>query len=85
MSMIKFRDQVLRCRNLKTYPSRFKLGDLILGPGGQLLEVVTVQRDCPIWESNHKTKTAVVFLTENKQLVPVDDLKGQFDVYRVSA
>jgi hypothetical protein len=81
---IKFHDKVLKCRHVKTYPSRFRLGDLLIGPGGMILEVVTVQSDCPIWESKYKTKTAVVFRTESGQIIPISEMKGEFDVYRLS-
>ncbi len=79
---IKFRDQIINCRQVKTTPSHFKLGDIVMGPGGNLLEVKTVQNDCPVWESNTRTKCAVVFETDARVMIPVPGISGTFTVFR---
>lgn len=82
---ITFADKVIKCRTVKTCPSKFKLRDLLIGPGGTLLQVVTVQKDCPIWEDSRKTKTAVVFETEDHTIVPVSEMHGYYEVLRPCA
>ena len=82
MTDITFAGQLLQCRKVHTYPSRFKLGDILIGPGGNLLKVVTVQCNIPVWEDNHKVKTAVVFETQDKTIVPVPGINGVFDILR---
>lgn len=79
---IKFANELLDCRSVQTYPSHFRLGDILIGPEGMLLKVVTVQPNCPIWESSTKTKTAVVLKTEDGQIVPTTDLSGTYSLLR---
>lgn len=78
---IRFGDQLLNCRQLTTYPSRFKLGDIVLGPNGILLKVVTVQT-VPYFEDLNKYKTVVIFETANHEVIPVNGLTGQFNLFR---
>lgn len=82
MTSIRFRDEDIRVRNIHTRPSRFKLGDILLGPGGMMLKVVTVQPAVPYIENINHYKTVVIFETEDKQLVPVNGMDGEYDVYR---
>lgn len=79
---VKFAGDIVNCRSVKTYPSHFRLGDILIGPEGTLLKVVTVQTGCPIWESTTKTKTAVVLETEDGSLVPTTNLSGQYELLR---
>ena len=79
---IKFRGNVLDCRKVVTSPGRFRLGDIVLGPEGNLLEVKTIQKDCPIFESMTRTKCVVVFETESGACVPVNGIAGTFTVFR---
>ncbi len=82
MTEILFAGNILKCRNVKTYPSRFRLGDILVGPNGTLLKVVTVQSGCPVWEDSRKTKTAVVFELQDRTIVPVPEMHGQYNVLR---
>jgi hypothetical protein len=79
---IVFKDEKIDARVIKAYPRKFKLGDFIVGPTGELLKVVTVQNNCPMWESNTKTKTVVIFKSAADVLIPVNGLSGLFDVLR---
>lgn len=79
---IKFRGKIESCRRISTTPGRFKLGDIVMGPNGMLLEVKTVQRDCPVWESNNRSKCVVVFETEDGTCVPVDNISGNYTLFR---
>ncbi len=79
---IVFKDKSINARMVKTYPRKFKLGDFLVGPTGELLEVVTVQTDVPMWESPTKTKTVVIFKSAADTIIPVNGLTGMFNVLR---
>ncbi len=79
---IQFAGDILECRQIDTEPSRFKLGDIVVGPNGNLLKVITVQKDCPMWESTRRVFTAFLFETETHTKVPVRNLHGTFHVLR---
>lgn len=79
---IKYGNELIDTRLVKTFPRKFKLGDFILGPNGEPLKVVTVQNDVPVWESTRKTKTVVIFKSAAGTIIPVNGLSGQFDVLR---
>lgn len=79
---VRFADEIINCRSVNCMPSKFKLGDILVGPNGILLKVVTVQKDCPIWESTHRTKCAVVFELQDRTIVPVPEMHGQYNVLR---
>lgn len=79
---IRFGNKTVDARIVRTYPSKFKLGDFIIGPSGEPLEIVTVQKDCPLWESNTKTKTVVIFKSATGTIIPVNGLSGVFEVMR---
>ena len=72
----------MRCRQIETKPSRFRIGDIISGPMGMLLKVLTVQVGCPVWESNHHFTTAVFLENENNLEIPIQDMQGTYTVYR---
>jgi hypothetical protein len=79
---IVFKDEQINARVVKTYPRKFKIGDFLVGPSGELLKVVTVQTDIPMWESSTKTKTVVIFKTAADTLIPVNGLSGTFEILR---
>ena len=79
---IKYRGEIRKVRRLSTTPGRFKLGDIVMGPDGILLEVKTVQRHCPIWESTNRSKCVVIFETESGACVPVHNIQGHFTLFR---
>lgn len=79
---LQYGNETINAKIVKTYPRKFKLGDFILGPDGNALKVVTVQNDVPIWESNSKTKTIVIFKTAAGMVVPVNGMSGLFEVLR---
>lgn len=68
---ITFGKVKFECRQVHTYPSRLRIGDMIVGPKGILLRVITVQPGCPCWESNRKTFTAVLLETEDHTVIPI--------------
>jgi hypothetical protein len=78
---IRFGNKTVDARIVRTYPSKFRLGDFIL-VNGEPIEVVTVQKDCPLWESPTKTKTVVIFKTAAGNIIPVNGLSGVFEVMR---
>lgn len=80
--IVKFRNQLVNCRALTTTPGRFKIGDLVIGPDGMILEVATVQTHVPIWESNYHSKCVVIFRTEDDDLIPVHGITGPETIYR---
>lgn len=80
--MIQYGDQSIDARMVKAPPRKFKLGDYLIGPDGNVLQVVTVQPDIPIWESNHKTKTVVIFKSAAGTIIPVNGLSGTFEIMR---
>lgn len=81
--IVKFDDQEIQVRRVKILPSHLKIDDFIEGPGGSLLRVLTVQCDCPIWESNHKTILAVLVETEQHAKIPLNGvLSGKVRIYR---
>ena len=79
---VKFGDQELNVRSVKTEPTKFRINDLLVGPDGMLLKVVTVQTGCPIWESNHKSKCVVIFENALGMVIPANGLSGQFQILR---
>lgn len=79
---ITFKDKSINARMVKAPPRKFRIGDFIVGPTGELLEVVTVQTDIPMWESNIKTKTVVIFKTAADTIIPVNGLTGIFEILR---
>lgn len=79
---IMFKDKSIEARVVKAPPRKFKLGDFLVGPTGELLQVVTVQPDCPLWESNTRTKTVVIFKTAAGTIIPVNGLNGTFEILR---
>jgi hypothetical protein len=79
---VKFGNETIDAKVIKATPRKFKLGDLIVVPGGETLRVVTVQKDIPLWESNTKTKTVVIFKSAAGTIIPVNGLFGMFDVLR---
>lgn len=80
--LVKFQGKVTDCRPLVTTPGRFKLGDLMIGPDGMILEVATVQRGVPIWESNRYCKCVVIFRDETNDIIPVHGMRGEHRIYR---
>lgn len=68
---VKFNGKSMEVRQLNTYAGKTRLNDLIVGPQGILLKVVTVQTDCPVWESNRKTFTAMLVQTEDGIQIPL--------------
>ena len=81
--IVKFAEKELQVRAHETYPSRLRPTDLLIGPGGSLLEVLTVQSNCPIWESNRTTICAVLVRTEQNKLIPLNGvLSGKVKIYR---
>ena len=79
---IVFKDKSFNARIVKAPPRKFKLGDFLVGPTGELLQVVTVQTDIPMWESHIKTKTVVIFKTAADTIIPVNGLTGTFEILR---
>lgn len=80
---ITFGNKVINCRAVpNTLPSKFKLDDIILLKGGTPVKVVTVQRDCPVWESNRACKTVVIFQDADGQLIPINGISGFYTVMR---
>lgn len=79
---IKYGNEMIQARMVKTYPSKFRIGDFLLGPDGTPLKVVTVQSQCPLWESQTKTKTVVIFQRADGMIVPVNGMQGVFSILR---
>jgi hypothetical protein len=79
---IRFNNEAVDVRTLETYPSKFKLGDIIQGPEGMLLKVATVQNDVPYFENLAKKKTVVIFNTESGVQVPINGMFGKYKVMR---
>lgn len=79
---VKFGDKTMNVRSKMVMPTRFKLNDLLVGPNGTLLQVVTVQTGCPIWESNRRTKCVIVLKSALGTLIPTDNLAGHYQVLR---
>lgn len=80
---IEFQNLVLDCRSIQVNARKLKLNDLIeVEDTGNLLKVVTVQNDCPVWESNTRLKCAIVVESEDHSIIPVSDVQGTFHVYR---
>lgn len=79
---IKFSGEVLNCKQIETYPSRARIGDLLVGPAGRLFKVLTVQPGCPVWESNTKTFCAVLVESETHETIPLRDFAGKVSLLR---
>lgn len=79
---VKFGNKELAVRSVETFPSRLKIDDLLIGPSGMLLKVLTVQPGCPIWESNRATICAVLVETESHTMIPLRNLSGKIKAYR---
>ena len=82
---IQFAGEVLNCRTLETSCGRFKVNDILTGPDGMLLKVVTVQKGCPMWESNRRTFTQLLLETEDHELIPLRAPITNTPVYRPKA
>lgn len=80
--VITFDHQRFEVRVAQIKPSQLRLGDILLGPGGNLLKVCTIQRGCPIWESNRRTENHYILETENHEMVPVRTMPEQIRVFR---
>jgi len=78
---IRFNGKTVEVKQINTYAGRCRLNDLIVGPQGILLKVVTVQPDCPVWESNRKTFTAMLVQTEDGISIPLRP-SGKISVLR---
>lgn len=81
---ITFEGQKLDVRSLDVKPGRLRIGDILLGPNGMLLKTVTVQKGCPVWESNVRTENHYIFETEDHQLIPVRKLSESVHIFRIN-
>jgi hypothetical protein len=79
---ITFANESLNCRSIETYPSRLKIGDILPGPDGVLLKVLTVQPGCPMWESNRKTFVQLLLETEDHEMIPLRGPENKVEAYR---
>lgn len=79
---IKFADEILECKQIETKPTFLRLGDILTGPEGMLLKVITVQKNCPMWESNRRTFLALLVETEDNTKIPLRNLTGKIEVLR---
>ena len=80
--VISFAGKQYDVRSIQIEPGRLRLGDIILGPGGNLLLVQTIQRNCPIWESNRRTESHYILETDSHEIVPVRTLPPKMKVFR---
>jgi ASC-1-like (ASCH) protein len=78
---IKFGERFVNARHMDLATGSVKTGDLIHF-NGELLEVVTVQRDCPMWESTRRTFTMFTCKDASQHMVPIRDLYGVVEVFR---
>lgn len=79
---VRFDNENLTVKPVTTSPGRFRFNDLLVGPDGILLKVVSVCHNAPTWESNFKTKCVVLLETENHVRFVVDSLTGKYNVMR---
>lgn len=79
---INYAGKVIDCRQVETYATRLRINDFLVGPGGVLLKVLTVQPGCPVWESNRRTKTAVLVETEDHTKIPLSEFSTSVKVLR---
>ena len=78
---VKFGNNLIEARHTQMATGSIRNGDLI-HLNGELLQVVTIQRDIPMWESNRRTFTMFTCQDAEKHMVPVRDLYGVVEVFR---
>ena len=78
---VQFGTKQVPAKHLDLATGSIRNGDLI-ALNGELLEVVTIQRDIPMWESNRRTFTMFTCQDAEKHMVPVRDLYGVVEVFR---
>jgi hypothetical protein len=79
---IRFDNKAVDVRTLETYASKFRIGDFIQGPDGNMLKVVTVQSSVPYIENLNHTKTVVILVDESGSLIPVNGMPGKYRIFR---
>lgn len=78
---IKFGNEVIDARHLSLATGSVRNGDLLV-VNGKGYRVITIQRDCPIWESNKRTITMFTVEDEEKHVIPMRDIYGVVEVFR---
>lgn len=81
---LKYRGEIISVTTKTLYPGKFNIGDIVLGPAGILLEVLTVQSDCPVFSkyNPNSSKCVVILETEDHTMLPINGMSGQYNVYR---
>lgn len=75
-----WRDQTINVREVDVNPEQISLHDWLLH-NGEFLRVVTIQKDCPRWDSSSPF-TMWTCETEDGKIVPVRDLRGRQKVLK---
>ncbi len=78
---VKFGQSSIPVKHMDVATGSIRNGDL-LALNGELLEVVTIQRDIPMWESRRRTFTMITCRDAERHLVPIRDLNGIVEIYR---
>jgi hypothetical protein len=78
---VKFGDHFVNAKHMDVATGSIRNGDL-LNLNGEILEVVTVQRDCPMWESRRRTFTMFTCKDAEQHMVPIRDLYGVVEIFR---
>lgn len=79
--IIQFGTKAIDTRHMDVATGSIRNGDLI-HVNGELLEVLTIQRDCPMWESNRRTFTMFTCKDASNHTLPVRDLYGVVEIFR---
>lgn len=72
----------LEVKILEVPAHRIKVGDFTLY-GGELMQVITVQKECPYLENIHRHFTQYTLQGRDGHIVPTRDLSNKKEVYRV--
>ena len=78
---IKFGNKEVDARHLALATGSVKCGDLMVTPKG-MVEVITVQRNVPIWESNRRTITMFTTRDADGHVIPMRDIYGVVEIFR---
>lgn len=78
---VSFGTETINARHMDVATGSIRNGDLI-HLNGELLRVLTVQRDCPMWESNRRTFTMFTCQDADNHMIPVRDLYGVVEIFR---
>lgn len=78
----EWRGEIVEIEDKKCMPSRIKEGDFIPSATGELMEVITIQRDCPRLENLSARFTMFTLQSRDGTIVPERALFGEQVVFK---